>query len=94
MRFFFLIILFTPVMSGTAMAQPMQGGMMEDEDIVREYIVPKRILWQTPAGVSGAEYLLRPFGGQVSVTREKVVKVPCCLTSGVRYTERSNWFQP
>lgn len=60
----------------SAPAQTLFGGVMEDADIVREYVAPTRIMWLTEQSVSGADNLLQPFNGQVSVTQKN-----CCVMS-------------
>src|SRR5947207_10974385 len=45
---------------------------------VREYVMPARVLWQSPAEeclVEGAEQLLRPYSGQVTLEN----KAACVL---------------
>ena len=56
--------------SSAAQEEPLFAGRATPDQRVREYILPARILWESPAEacvVQNAQQLLQPFSGQVTL---------------------------
>ena len=55
---------------GTSLGEPPSGPRATPDPRVREYVLPARVLWQSPAEgcvIENAEQLLQPFSGQITL---------------------------